>query len=64
MDTETLVTSQEEDLWNRMDSRIKKLEDENRRLRECAIKYLKWHDVENAEEGLEKDLKNPEMCKQ
>lgn len=36
--------------------------DENRRLRECATKYLGWLDIKNQEHGLEKDLSDPDMC--
>lgn len=35
--------------------------EEIRRLRECAYKYLSWLNVTNPKEGLEKDLVNPEM---
>ena len=37
------------------------LEEENRRLRVCAAKYLAWLNVEDPEAGLEKDLRNPAM---
>jgi hypothetical protein len=35
--------------------------EENRRLREMCKKYLRMLKIENAEEGLEKDLNDPTM---
>ncbi|NII73209.1 hypothetical protein FHW84_001778 [Dyella sp. SG562] len=31
-------------------------------LRLCAIKYLTWHHVVNPVEGLDRDLRDPDMC--
>jgi len=39
-----------------------RLQAEVEALRRCAVKYLTWHDVINPIEGLERDLRDPDMC--
>jgi hypothetical protein len=40
---------------------VQDLLNENARLRACALKYLDFLQISNREEGLEKDLRDPDM---
>jgi hypothetical protein len=40
---------------------MQELLNENARLRACALRYLDFLQISNREEGLEKDLRDPEM---
>lgn len=40
---------------------LRRMDAENKALRECATKYLGWLDVQNPAKRLDQDILNPEM---
>ncbi|NII73954.1 hypothetical protein FHW84_002527 [Dyella sp. SG562] len=50
------------DLFEALEADRTRLQAEVRALRLCAIQYLTWHHVVNPVEGLDSDLRDPDMC--